>query len=330
VEDVIVWTGMADPQYVGAALQAESDAVKRFKPNVIFAETCPTAAITASASDIPSVMIGSWPGHPDFPSNQKSTGKNLGTFNYHLKRLGLPLINNIAELLYLRATVKVAPTIPELEPEMQAVPGVRFVGYSLDTEYEASRLTAECREWIKRPLLFIYLSVSALPPGLYFDIITDSFKNSPYQVLCACGFHYNIQELPAPSDQIRFEKYVPTQAIIKDTALVIFHGGQDTMLTALLHGLPSICIPGRHFERRYNAEQLERLGAAKILSLHAFRPKRLPAVVAEVLNGSCRDISQRLAEKLRFEYGGTDQCAKIIIETGSQNAVFNAAYTLNY
>jgi UDP:flavonoid glycosyltransferase YjiC (YdhE family) len=323
VEDVIVWTGMADPQYVGDALKTESDAVIRFQPDVIFAETCPTASITASACQIPAVMIGSWPGHPDFPANLKSAGKTVETFNCHLKRQGLPLIDNIAELLYLRADVKVAPTIPELEPEMQAVPGIRFVGYSLDTEYETSKLTLECQNWIKGPLIFIYLSVSALSPGLYFDIITESFQNSPYQVLCACGFHYGLAELPAPTEKIRFEKYLPTQAIIKDTALVIFHGGQDTMLTALLHGLPSICIPGRHFERRYNSEQLARLGAGKLLSLHAFRPNRLPMVVEEVLSGPCGSVSKRLAEKLQREYGGTDRCAELIIAAGNQKPVSN-------
>ena len=133
VEEVIEWTGMADPGYVEASVNTRMLAINTFKPDAIFAETDPSATIAVGAAKVPSVMICSWPGHPEFPCNQHSSKKTLPVFNKQFKRFKLPGIENAAELLYMRADVKLAPTLPELEPELQKQEGIEFTGYILDT-----------------------------------------------------------------------------------------------------------------------------------------------------------------------------------------------------
>jgi UDP:flavonoid glycosyltransferase YjiC (YdhE family) len=319
IADVIQWTGMADPDFVEAAVEAEIAAIRDFRPDVVFAETRPSAAISVPALGVPFAVIASWPIHPDFPANRECSEQLLAVFNRQLKRYQLPEIENVAELLCLRGDVKLAPTLPELEPELQVVPGVQFVGYILDVKRDDSQLPAWYRGWHKRPLIFVYLSVGAISPDLYLRIIPAAFEELPFDVLCACGFHYDLKALSQATGNVRFERFIPTQAVIEDACLVIFHGGQDTMLTTLLHGLPSLTIPGQHFERVYNATQLARLGASKMLPVHAFRPRRLQAVVEEVLNGLQASASRGLS--LRFQnYGGTEQCADILLSTAGYRA----------
>jgi UDP:flavonoid glycosyltransferase YjiC (YdhE family) len=313
VEDVIQWTGMADPDYVEASVNTQMGAINTFKPDVIFAETDPCAAISVGAAKIPSLMICSWPGHPDFPCNRQSSKKTLPIFNKQFKRFKLPESENAAELLYMRADVKVAPTLPELEPELQNREGIEFTGYILDTGGQEAQLPPR-RQDRDNKQIFIYLSVGAIPPDIYIQVIKDTFKDLPYHVLCVCGYHYSLESLPGSTGTIRFERFIPAQAVMRGMSMVIFHGGQDTMLTTLLYGLPSLTIPGQHFEREYNAEQLARLGTSKKLPIYAFRPSRLRHLVEEILDEDNLYIkeSQKLQNRLK-QYRGTEQCADILL-----------------
>lgn len=146
------------------------------------------------------------------------------------------------------------------------------------------------------------------------DVIINTFKDMPFRVICGCGFHYNIDKLPESPKNIKFERYVPTAAIMDKTVLTIFHGGQDTMLTTLLYGVPSITIPGQHYERDYNSAKLESLGASVKLPVHAFRPNRLKKAISDVLNGDHKLVCEKLSQRLK-SYGGTKECVKVILDT---------------
>ena len=83
------------------------------------------------------------------------------------------------------------------------------------------------------------------------------------------------------------------------------------MLSTLLYGIPSIVVPGRHFEREYNANNLVRTGAAMKLPVYGFRKNRLLSAIDEVLSGSYRDKSRELSLTLK-SYGGVGRCIDII------------------
>lgn len=314
--DFIQWTGLADADFVEQAVDAEIAAIRSFRPDVIFAEARPSAAIAAAATHVPLATIASWPMHPCFPENQAVTEQPLAAFNRQLQRYKLPEVQHIAELLFLRSDLKISPSLPELEPELQTVPGIQFVGYMLDTSHAESQLPGWFRSWNTALLILVYLSVGAISPELYLRTLPNAFAGMPFQVLCACGFHFGLEEgaLLPHQGNVRFVDYVPVETIIKDVQLVIFHGGQDTMLTTLLHGLPSITIPGQHFERKYNALQLERLGASRMLPVHAFRARRLRQVTEEVLQGNYANRSQALARRLE-SFGGTGQMIELLLSS---------------
>lgn len=97
-----------------------------------------------------------------------------------------------------------------------------------------------------------------------------------------------------------------------EAALVIFHGGQDTMLTTMLHGLPSITIPGQHFERDYNCTQLQNLGLTYKLPVQAFRPSRIRKIVETALNDNLAELRGHYRSKLRTLSGTENCCAALI------------------
>lgn len=310
--DFIDWTGMADEEFSEAAVKAELEAIKEFKPDVIFAETRLSAAISAEVAGIPTVMIASWPITPDFPQNRMHQGRLEDVYNRILRKYKLPEIENITELFYQRATVKMAPTIPELEPDLDAEQ-IKFVGYILDEEDKNQKLPEWYDSWKYEKRVFIYLSVGAFIPDLYMQVILDTFKDSPYGIMCGCGFHYSISSLHSQYDNIKFSRYFPVASIIKDTNAVIFHGGQDTMLTTLINGVPSLTLPGNHFERDYNATNLEKLGVSKKLSITSFRPTKLKAELEKILSQPYLDKCTEMKEKMK-QYGGTDECVRVLCD----------------
>ncbi|MDE6252891.1 MAG: hypothetical protein K2M78_09705 [Lachnospiraceae bacterium] len=311
--DFIRWSGMSDYTYIEEAVKSEIKAMEDFQPDVIFAETRPTATISSKFMNISSIMVASWPCAPEFEANKNRVSEIQG-FNNVLKKYNQPLVKSETELIFSRADVKLAPTLPELEPDLLNMEGVRYVGYMLDLEEKQTIFEFENKDY---PLIFIYLSVSAISPHIYQQIINETFRNEKYNVICALGYHYNGGCKESNLTNIKYFDYVSVASIIKKTDLVIFHGGQDTMMTCLLNGVPSIVIPGRHFERAFNASQIEKAKAAKVLPVYAFRPGKLNLVVKEVLSGKYKYYSQVMSQKLK-NYGGTQQCADIIIETANR------------
>ncbi len=305
------WAGMGEDAFIKAMVKSELDAINDFKPNVVFAETRPSASISTKISKVPSVMIANWPCHPHFKNN-KECKEDVRTYNRLLKYYNQPLIDSATELVYLRADVKLAPTIPELEPELKNVKNIKFTGYILDEVYSKRELPVWFNETKKNKRVFIYLSVSAIPPQIYVDVIKEAFSNSNIEVICGIGYHYDVKKIPKSIDNIKFERYIPAQAVMKSSDLVIFHGGQDTMLMSLLYGVPSIVIPGQHFEREYNAINLAKQGVCKNIQIYAFRPNRLRTLSTEVMTGNYKEHANKLSERVKF-FGGTDSCVDTII-----------------
>ncbi|MGH2403595.1 MAG: glycosyltransferase [bacterium] len=310
VADSLRWTGMAAPEYVDALIDAELATYREFRPHGAWAEFRPTAAISAAAAGVRLAANAGWPVHPDFPANH-GPDPTAETFSRHCRRFGLPPVVRSAELAFVRSDLPLAPSVPELEPELAPVRGVAFYGHTVDREWQ----TVPLPEWYvgwrgDDPLIFVYLSVTGLEPALYAEILVDAFDRSPYRVLCATGYHFALHELPPSTARVRFEWFVPAR-IIADASVVISPAGHDTILHALYHAVPMVSVPGVAYEREYYAQQLARLGVGLTLSIAAFRPSRLRQAVERVTDvsftGRCRLVSAGLRA-----LGGPDAAARLM------------------
>lgn len=312
VSDSLRWTGMADEAFVAALLDAEAEAFSDFRPAGAWAEFRPTAAISAPAAGVRLAANAGWPVHPEFPPN-RAADATADVFNVHLRRFGLAPVDRSADLAFVRSDLALAPSFPDLEPELAGIPGVVFYGHTVGPEWSAAPLPPWYDAWRGAgPLIFVYLSVTGLDPSLYAEILVDAFDEGPYRVLCATGYHFGLSALPAGTDRVRFEWFVPAR-IVADCAAVISPAGHDTILTALYHGVPLVSVPGVAYEREYYAARLEALGLGVTLPVTAFRPSRLRRAMERVTDGTyaarCRAISN-----LMRALGGPDAAARRMIE----------------
>jgi len=315
VIDFLSWAGLMEPEYITHTLEHELAAIRQFKPDVIFAHSRPTAAIAAAITQTPLASIASWPTHPAFEANRSHERQYCDTYNAILANNRIQPVEHVAELLFLRSNLKISPSLPELEPELSVVSEIHYTGYMLDLQKEPNWMPTWFEPWVKSPLIIVYLSVGALKPRIYYDILHDTFSGTEFKVLCASGFHYESKHRDHfdLNDNVQFIEYLPMQNVIERASAVIFHGGQDTMLTTLMHGVPTITFPGQHFERLYNATQLERLGLSRLLPIHSFRRSQIRRTLNDIIDGEEHRKSQEFARRFRL-YEGTLHAAKLLTQ----------------
>jgi len=70
---------------------------------------------------------------------------------------------------------------------------------------------------------------------------------------------------PQPAN-VRIERYIPQTLLFPRCDLVISHGGSNTMLAALAHGIPQVMVPFTA-DQPENAERCAAAGVARVVPL---------------------------------------------------------------
>jgi UDP:flavonoid glycosyltransferase YjiC (YdhE family) len=83
--------------------------------------------------------------------------------------------------------------------------------------------------------------------------------------------------LGAVPDHVRVENFIPQAEVLPHCGAVVCHGGSGTILAALAHGLPVVCIP-QGADQFANAANVERVGAGRTLATDASRATLADAI----------------------------------------------------
>lgn len=312
--DSIVWTGLGEETFIRALLDVELAAARDFRAQVAWADFHPTAAVSMAAAGVPLASIALWASHPDF-TPERPADPTADAFNGVLREFGQPPVETAVELLFMRSALRIAPTLPELEPELlAAVPDALFVGRIVDHSSLASEPPpASFSGWPPAQRGLVYMSVTGPPPHLLAEIVGEACRGTDLRAILATGFHVDASNLPSSSDHVQVVRYVAVHAILEECAFVVAHGGQNIVTDLVHYGVPSVQFPGDAVERDYNARQLVRAGGAIVLPLAAMRPRRLRESLLELLSGSYARNLVPLKERMRAA-GGVGRAAEAIIE----------------
>ncbi len=176
--------------------------------------------------------------------------------------LGLPSNSSFGELLDRATTVMV--TCPaELDEPVAAVPGnVRYVGPVLEG-------AGPDEGWRPpgvddgRPLVVAGLGTTPMDEGPVLQRVLTALADAPVRVVATVGDHLDPDDFAVPGN-VHLRRHVRHAAVLPWASAVVSHGGLGTVLAALAHGLPLVCLPlGR--EQPLNAAAVERVGAGLAL-----------------------------------------------------------------
>ena len=237
-EEVLWLTGALDERYTRVAVDALRAHMCATRPDVVYSEFSLAAIIAARAEGVPCVGSGSQPTTASYASHpRKSAG-----IRRLLREMGMPAPASYLTVLEGMRR-RFVPSCPTLEPRA----GERAVYCGFPDESPA--LPAKNRD-----CALVYLGAGSVPAGVavcagrelaevlgcdvYVAGVPESIQSSGgYAVACAPRF--DVAEL------------------LPRTRVFVHHGGQNSMMDALSYEVPQVIVPGRVFERQFNAEAVE-------------------------------------------------------------------------
>lgn len=308
---------MDDQVYLHKTIEAERAVYDSWRPDIIFTENQFSAAISAQLSGLPLLSTAAWVNHPDFESPlYKEEDRVAGVedaFNNILRAYALPSIKDVFELIHGRSALNIAPTLPELEPQLKGFPNLHFVGSLLDPGMELGAIPEMLLDVPPDLLIYVYLSVGLLSPKQYVPALMSSFSKTKFTVAVAIREGtYRGRKLPQQFGNIFLFNYLPGLRIIRRSAVVLARGGQNTLMACLLAGTPVIGFAGRSSEADFNIRQLTKLGAAlhgEVMDFHSGHLRTL--VEAAIGNSQLQKQQIMLGNKAR-QRGGSHTVLQLI------------------
>lgn len=255
-------------------LRAEADLIADIKPDVIVADMRPSAPLSAARYGVPLVSCA-WAGADP---RQHATGEH--PYDELARSVaadwsGLAL-TSMAELMYWRADRQLALSFPVFEPELADAPAVVYTGYLRD-----SWRSRDERPAVPERLVIVYASSSPWGvPGIV-DALDEAARRAGATVWCVLR-----SDSPAwrHSDRCQVFRFLPMDEVLPESAALVFHGGLSTALASIHYGAPALAVPGRHYERRRNADRLGEIGIGVTGELIDLLPSRLSTIFERLLD----------------------------------------------
>ncbi|MBN1428338.1 MAG: hypothetical protein JXB07_08130 [Anaerolineae bacterium] len=291
---MLLWmSGYARSGYLHRLVEAYLRAADDFQADRIFTELDPGAFLLSAVSDIPLTLTyshilthgnGTWAER----LMQRVTTMVLRTYNVHTSSLN--------DLYFDKMRLKIIPSIPELDDTDPVSPDVQYVGHLIGSIQSApfGRLQLEDRQ----RCVFVYVGTGSISLNVLNNVLPQVFP-SKSKWRCFVGAQSVTTSYRLGS--VEFHPYVPTDILLPQCDWVICHGGQNTIIQSLLHGVPLIIFPGSIFERRYNAAKIEQSGAGIMGEVNRFTVGWLHAALER--QRDCASRSDALGKAIR-SHGG--------------------------
>ncbi len=237
-EEVLWLTGALDERYTRAAVDTLRAHMRTARPDVVYSEFSLAAVIAARAEGIPCVGSASEPTTAAYASNpRKSAG-----IRRLLREMGMPApASSLTVLEGMRR--RFIPSCPTLEP--RAGERAVYCGF-LD---EPPALTPTPRD-----CALVYLGAGSVPAGVAV--------RAGRELAEALGCDVSVAGVPetvhtSRGHTVRCAPRFDVAELLPRSRVFVHHGGQNSMMDALSREVPQVIVPGRIFERQFNAEAVE-------------------------------------------------------------------------
>lgn len=276
-EEVLWLTGALAYGYERASVDVLRDAIVAYGIEAVYAEYSLPAIIAARSLGVP--VFGSF-SFTTQTSYTSSPGKSKGVRKL-LNEIGLPDITSALEL-FDWLDCRFVPSCKELEPIEGG--NTEFVGLLRELpELESG----------ERDCMLVYLGAGSVPQRRIERVVPEAFHDFAGEVYVA-GCTDERRE-----GNVHFAPRFDFSQLLPRACCFIHHGGQNSIMDAFAYATPQVVVPGRVFERIYNAESVERIGAG--LKLDTFNPQALGSACRRIAADpsfaeSARAVCQKLAE----------------------------------
>jgi UDP:flavonoid glycosyltransferase YjiC (YdhE family) len=302
---VLLATGMANARHIRHLVEAEIEAIKDFQADRLFTDLDPGAYLASTITEMPLAatyahIVTHGSGTLPWRLAQRTIARVLRSYGK------APLTPD--ELCFNRSVLKIIPSIPELDDTDPNRADVRYVGHLLGPIHPPKTPHFDLEQG--RHYVFVYTGTGSVSLGTVQKILPQVFGKSG-DLDCVVGGQSI--EKPVQIGAVRFYPYVPATELLPQCDWTICHGGQNTIIQSLTHGVPLLIFPGAIFERRYNAQKVEQAGAGLMGEIDQFTVEWLRASLER--QPKCAAQAAVLGKRVR-SYGGAAAAVEAIERWG--------------
>lgn len=258
-----------------------------FAPDLIVRDSVEFAGcVAAEKLGIPHVSIQVGAGHP--------AGMRTPEFAGHLDALratvALPADPSV-DMLYRYLHLIFAPAAYFAELPLPAT--AHCFAPELFDQSGSEALPAWVATLGTRPLVYATLGTVFNKVFHPFAAITKGLADAPVELAVTVGRDLDPQALGPQPPHVHIERYIPQTLLFPHCAAAILHGGYNSVVSALCHGLPLVIVP-LAADQPMNAERCQKLGVAQVIQPSELSPERIRAAVDTILaEPSYRQNAQR-------------------------------------
>ena len=281
IKEVWLNTDLADEVFAALALQ----------PAEVVVVDCMLEGVLARSQEIsaPTVVLV----HGLFRSVLPMRDSLIAFGNQLRAGAGLPVLDT-SQLKWEAKDLVVVTTLREFDgADDEPASNIRYVGPVLPARNPAEGWPSPWEPTDPRPLVLVSLSTM---PGqgstALAQKVLDALAEDAIRVVMTTGA-LPPETLSPPGNAVVFG-VLPHRAILPEAALMVTHGGHGSVMGALAHGVPLVCIPGVGADQPIVGERIVAVGAGKLVAPDAVA--ELGDAVALVLsNPSYRAAARHMA-----------------------------------
>jgi len=169
---------------------------------------------------------------------------SLIAFGNQLREAAGPAALDLRQLMWEHKDLVVVTTLREFDgADDEPATNIRYVGPVLPGPSPTMGWPSPWEASDQRPLVLV--SLSTMPGQGSFPLaqkVLDALAESALRVVMTTGALP--PETLTPPENAAVFGVVPHEAILPEASLMVTHGGHGSVMGALAHGLPLVCIPG--------------------------------------------------------------------------------------
>jgi MGT family glycosyltransferase len=235
--------------------------------------------------------------------------EGLAPLNAACVALGLQPVRNFTELFSIARRVLLA-TSPAFDFTADALPSAfRYVGPLLTEPAWARQEPPAHPDASELPLVVVSFSTTFQDQLGAVENTVKALGELPARGIVTLGPSLAGTRIVAPPN-VTIVDFASHERLMEEATVVVTHAGHGTVIRALAHGVPLLCLPmGR--DQHDNAIRVAMRGAGLTLDRNATAPEIAAALSRLLSEPSFRDAARRLATEIANGTGTADFATEI-------------------
>ncbi len=161
------------------------------------------------------------------------------------------------------------------------------------------------------PLVYATLGTAVNTRTEILEAFVEALRDEHVNLVVTVGRDGSPDRFCPQPPNVRIERYIPQTLLFPRCDLVISHGGSNTMLAALAHGLPQVMVPIAA-DQPDNAARCTAAGVARVVPLADATPASIREAALAVLGDpSYRQRAERVRDEMAA-LGGPDETVALL------------------